>query len=98
LRSEPIDAQRALAIGLVSEVVPAEAVLRRSIEIAGQLADASPLALPAIKANLNDGESSSFADALDHEARRHSVLVASADATEAARAFTDKRSPQWSAR
>lgn len=95
LRSEPIDAQRALAIGLVSEVVPAATVLERSIEIAGQLADSSPLALPAIKANLNDGDSSSFAEALDHEARRHSQLVASGDATEAANAFTDKRPPLW---
>lgn len=96
LRSQPINAQWALEIGLVSEVVPAETLMSRTLEIAASLADASPLALPFIKANLNDADSCTFAEALDLEARRHSELVATADASEAAIAFTEKRAPRWS--
>ena len=95
LRSEPINAERALEIGLVSEVVKADELLQRALEIAGELADASPLALPMIKANLNDADTIGFSEALDREAQRHSSLVATQDASEAAEAFSQKRPPQW---
>lgn len=98
LRSRPIDAEEALRIGLVSGVEEPGSLLPRVIEIARDLAEAAPLALPLIKRNLNDADEIGFAEALDREAERHSTLVATDDGTEAALAFSEKRKPRWSGR
>ncbi|AUM75755.1 enoyl-CoA hydratase/isomerase family protein [Paracoccus jeotgali] len=95
LRSKPITAQEALDMGLVSGIEEPDVLLDAVLEIARDLAAAAPLALPLIKQNLNDADEISFAEALDREARRHSSMVATADGTEAARAFTEKRQPKW---
>jgi 2-(1,2-epoxy-1,2-dihydrophenyl)acetyl-CoA isomerase len=98
LRSQPISAQQALDIGLVSGIHEPGALMEAVLEVARDLAAAAPLALPLIKQNLNDADEIGFAEALDREARRHSALVATADGTEAARAFSEKRQPKWSGR
>ena len=96
LRSKPITAQEALDIGLVSGIHEPDDLMAAVLEVARDLAAAAPLALPLIKQNLNDADEISFTEALDREARRHSAMVATADGTEAARAFTEKRAPNWS--
>ncbi|KKB84436.1 hypothetical protein VW29_10835 [Devosia limi DSM 17137] len=96
LRSQPIDAVRALEIGLVSGIEDGEQLLPAVLAIASDIANAAPLAVPLIKRNLNDADEIGFAEALDREAARHSLLVASDDGTEAALAFTEKRQPNWS--
>lgn len=95
LRSTPITAQQALDMGLISGIEDADALLPAVLEIARDLAGAAPLALPLIKRNLNDADEIGFAEALDREARRHSRMVATEDGIEAARAFTEKRAPNW---
>lgn len=98
LRSKPVTAQEALEMGLISSVEEPDNLLPTVLDIARDLAAAAPLALPLIKQNLNDADEIGFAEALDREARRHSALVATADGAEAARAFTEKRQPNWSGR
>ena len=83
-------------MGLVSGIEDPEALLPAVYDIARDLAEAAPLALPLIKQNLNDADEISFAEALDREAIRHSAMVATQDGTEAANAFTEKRTPNWS--
>lgn len=95
LRSQPIDAAQALEMGLISGIEEADALLPAVIEIAKDLAAASPLALPLIKRNLNDADEIGFAEALDREAARHSAMAGTKDGTEAALAFTEKRKPNW---
>lgn len=97
LRSRPITAAEALEMGLVSGVHEPEDLLDAVVEVARDLAAAAPLALPLIKQNLNDADEIGFAEALDREAHRHSTLVATADGTEAALAFSEKRQPNWKA-
>lgn len=96
LRSKPISAQQALEMGLVCGIEEPANLLPAVLDVARDLAAAAPLALPLIKQNLNDADEIGFAEALDREARRHSALVATADGAEAARAFTEKRQPNWS--
>lgn len=96
LRSKPITAAEALEIGLVSSIHEPDAFMDAVMDAARDLAAAAPLALPLIKQNLNDADEIGFAEALDREARRHSAMVATADGTEAALAFSEKRLPNWS--
>ncbi|MGB0913273.1 MAG: enoyl-CoA hydratase/isomerase family protein [Phaeobacter italicus] len=98
LRSKPITASEALDMGLVSGIEDPDALLAAVHEIARDLAEAAPLALPLIKRNLNDADEISFSDALDREAARHSAMAATDDGTEAAKAFSEKRKPNWSAK
>jgi len=64
---EPIDAQEALRIGLVHEVVAAENLMKRAIELANVLASRAPYAVRAAKQLLNKALDVDLATALDFE-------------------------------
>lgn len=88
-----IDAQEALRIGLVDEVVPAEELMPRAKQMAKELAERPPLALKIAKSCVNLGLQMDLAAALDYEAKCASILVASEDRIEGMRAFLEKRKP-----
>lgn len=98
LRPQKFDAATALKIGLVERVVPRDALLQESAALAAELATMAPLALRAMKANLKDAEQLRLADYLDLEAARHARCVGSADAEEAARAYLERRPPNFTGR
>ncbi|MCW2793521.1 MAG: Enoyl-CoA hydratase, partial [Nocardioides sp.] len=98
LLNPKIRADRALEIGLVSEVVPDALFRERTLELATQLAAQAPLAMAGIKANLNDAETATFSELLDAEAHRQATTTASQDCAEAAAAFLAKRAPVFSGR
>ncbi|MDA3626351.1 enoyl-CoA hydratase [Saccharopolyspora sp. WRP15-2] len=98
LVSEPFDAAEAERIGLVSRVFDADRLLPEVFGIAGKIATAAPLAVSRIKQNLVDSEFADFGRSLDLEARRHTECVESDDGREAARAFVEKRVPQFTGR
>jgi len=83
---EPVDAEEALRIGLVDEVVPAEADLDAALERwFGKFVHCAPQAVIRIKrAVLNDDESHQFA-----------LCLSSPDAREGMRAFLEKRPASW---
>ncbi|MEO3825822.1 enoyl-CoA hydratase [Actinomadura sp. B10D3] len=94
LLSDRIDADTALAWGLVSEVTgDDEALWARAAELAGRLAAGPSGALRAVKANVNDAEEVTFAEALEREAARHIAASRTEEAAEATRAFLEKRPP-----
>ena len=95
---EKIRAPEALEIGLVSRVFAAESFATEIDAIAQRLAGSAPLALRGIKENFKDAETLGFADYVPVESKRHSGLMASADAREAARAFLEKRDPVFEGR
>ena len=66
-------------------------MLEDVLATAAKAAAGPPLALRRIKANLNDADSVSWAEALDGEADRHGRLSFSEDHVEAAKAFMEKR-------
>jgi enoyl-CoA hydratase/carnithine racemase len=92
LLGQPVDAARALGMGLVHRVVARDQVERAADEWARPLAGHSPLALRAMKATVlraRGGEGSPHADldALARQARR------SADAKEGIQAMLERRRP-----
>jgi 2-(1,2-epoxy-1,2-dihydrophenyl)acetyl-CoA isomerase len=93
LLSERFGSEEARQIGLVTRSFPGDAFMTAVMEVAGKLASAPPVALVAVKANLNDSGWTSFSQHLDLEAERHIRCGLTDDAQEAARAFIEKRTP-----
>ncbi len=94
-RSERLDARRAQAVGLVSEVVPDADLLSRATELANVVALNSPQAIRHSLQALWEGLDMGLDDALAN-AWRHIVEHRShPDAREGGRAFLEKRPAQW---
>jgi enoyl-CoA hydratase/carnithine racemase len=77
LTGEPIDAERALAWGLVSEVVQRGAVLSRAQEIAKIVASRAPIAAETAKLNLRASLSMPLDKAIEYERDLQTRLVPS---------------------
>jgi enoyl-CoA hydratase/carnithine racemase len=88
---EKVDAIRCEQIGLVNRVVPDERLQEEAFALAKSLAEGPPLALQAIKDNLDDALTVDFDTARDREAERLIPLTTSADHKEAVQAFIEKR-------
>ncbi|MCA9511954.1 MAG: enoyl-CoA hydratase-related protein [Myxococcota bacterium] len=93
-----LDAQDAKRMGIVAEVFGADELGERVDERAARLAALPPLALAAIKRNLADSASLSFAESLEREASAQTELAATRDFGEAMRAFFEKRAPRFEGR
>jgi enoyl-CoA hydratase len=91
-----IDAARALAIGLVNDVLPsADAALQGAREIAVEIAENSPLVVRGIKQALAGNEGQTVEQALDKAAQWNAAYLISDDLTEAITAFVEKRKPDF---
>ncbi len=97
LTGRAIDAQRAFQLGLVNRVVSRGHALEEAIALAQEIAANAPLAVRASKRllrfSLETGDESAVWSMNYHLA---GDVLASADAKEGARAFAEKRQPQWS--
>jgi enoyl-CoA hydratase len=94
LTGDLVDAERALQLGLVNEVVPFDSVLDAAIALAERIAANGPLALAAIKRLVRTSVASLDAAWALHEELQPEIFN-SADATEGATAFIEKRDPVW---
>ena len=93
-----IDASQALALGLVNEVVPAGKALERALELAERLAALPPLAVALAKQAVDVMAESSSTAGILIERLAYGMLAQTADAAEAAKAFTEKREPRFRGR
>lgn len=93
-----IDAPRALEIGLVNRVVPAQELGRVTRALAERIAAGPPAALRMAKDLVNRAAASDLADALDREAAAQAIAITSEDHQEGLRAFFEKRPPRFEGR
>jgi len=98
LTGRTIDAAEALRIGLVSAVYPADELLGRALESAGDLAKKSPVALSAAKDAANRALQGDLGTGLSYEAILFAALFATEDQAEGMRAFAEKREPRFQGR
>jgi 2-(1,2-epoxy-1,2-dihydrophenyl)acetyl-CoA isomerase len=93
-----LDAQQALSLGLVNRVVPDARLEEETMALASRLARGPRVAFRYMKRNMNAAESASLKEMLDLEAWHHTRTGMTEDHREAARAFVEKREPQFKGR
>jgi enoyl-CoA hydratase/carnithine racemase len=94
-RHERLDAKRALELGLVSEVLPRDALLPRALELAGLIARNSPAALERSLRALWQGLDRGLSEALAAAWEEVVAHRAHPDAREGGKAFLERRDPSW---
>jgi 2-(1,2-epoxy-1,2-dihydrophenyl)acetyl-CoA isomerase len=95
LTSPVLTAREALALGMVTRVVPDAEVDAAAHELAMSLAQGPTVTLGYIKKNINNAEHLSLEACFDAEAMHHSRCSDTADHKEAASAFVEKRKPSF---
>ena len=98
LMGDPIDAERALAIGLVTRLVAKEELIREARRMADHLARFAPFVPRTMKAMVHFGMEASLAGALMLEKYAQGALVQTDDKQEGISAFLEKREPQFKGR
>ncbi|MGD8415629.1 MAG: enoyl-CoA hydratase-related protein [Pseudomonadales bacterium] len=95
---EVIDAQRALALGLVSEVVEPDALMDSAMVLARKIAANPPLAVRAIKAGLRRTLDPDWRDVGSWAIEQIQTLRQTEDSKESVRSFLEKREPKFTGR
>jgi enoyl-CoA hydratase len=95
LTGEPIDAERAYAVGLVNELAEPGGALAVATALAEQLAAGAPLALAAGKRLIDSGLPMDLDAAIGYEREVVSVLFSSRDRVEGLAAFRERRPPDF---
>lgn len=95
LSGEFIDADTALAAGLVSDLVQPELTLEKAQQLAQVIAARSPLALRQAKEALRQAFETPLGSGLEFERKAFVMLAGSEDRREGIDAFLEKRSPEF---
>lgn len=95
LVAEPIGAQRALEIGLVQRVVPAERLLTEATSLAQRVLKGGPEAVRGTKQMLNELRHVPPGELTAHLVKLHHAARESEEAREGLVAFLEKRATRW---
>jgi enoyl-CoA hydratase len=98
LLAAPIDAARALELGIVNRVVAAAELEAETMKLAAQLAQAAPLALRGILDAVNVGGECGIEEGLQYETAQFGLMFSTDDMREGTRAFLERRKPVFSGR
>ena len=95
LLGAPIDAARALQLGIVNKVVPAVELETETMKLATQLAKAAPLALRGILDCVVHGGECALPEGLEFEAAQFGFVFATEDMREGTGAFLERRPAEF---
>ncbi len=91
LTADTINAQQALEIGLVSKVVPADALMDTAMELANKIASKAQVAVRAAKQAVRFGLECDMATAATYEALAFGTCFGTEDQKDAMKAFVEKK-------
>ncbi|MCK4970692.1 MAG: enoyl-CoA hydratase/isomerase family protein [Thermoplasmata archaeon] len=90
-----VEAEEALAIGLVNRIAPKGKLMETTIEVAEQIIRNGPIAITQAKYVINRGLELPLEEALQLESDGYEVTIPTKDRVEALEAFKEKRKPQF---
>jgi enoyl-CoA hydratase len=95
LGGAPVDAARALQLGIVNRVVAAAELEAETMKLAAQLAAAAPLALRGILDCIATGAEIGLDEALEYESAQFGLIFSTDDMREGTTAFLERRKPEF---
>ena len=95
LTGAPIDATRALQLGIVNRVVQAAELEAETMKLAEQLANAAPLALRGMIDCINIGGECGLEEGLEYESAQFGLVFSTQDMREGTAAFLERRKPTF---
>lgn len=95
LTGDMIDAKTACEWGLVAKVVPSQALLQETFELAKTISDRAPVAVRLAKEAVNKSYEMTLKDGMDFERRNFYLTFSSQDQKEGMKAFLEKRNPEY---
>jgi len=98
LTGDIIDAERALALGLVNRVVPAGEAVAAALELAERIARNAPLSVRASKLAVRRSPGLEEPEGWELQRRLLADVMATEDSREGVAAFNEKRPPDWRGR
>lgn len=91
------DAEEALRIGLLNQIVPQEELLNRARGLAEQLMENSPTSLTYTKRLLTDHARAELDSQIEAAVRENAAIRSTPDFREGVTSFLEKRKPKWTA-
>ncbi len=98
LTGDTFDAARALALGLVSRVIPPEELMPQALDLAARISANPSRTVRLTKRLLRESDSVSLASSLEMAAAYQALAHYTSDHDEAVRAFLEKRKPMFTGR
>jgi methylglutaconyl-CoA hydratase len=90
-----VDAAEAFRLGLVTQIVPAEDLLKRAHEVAAKFLEASPTSLRRTKRLLLQYNEKEVAQEIEMATQENAAIRATDDFREGLASFLEKRHPKW---
>jgi enoyl-CoA hydratase/carnithine racemase len=95
LTSEPIDASRALALGMINRVVPHDQLLAEALTMATKIAKSGPQAILNSKRLLRGAYARATETIWQLNSELAVITMDSSEAAEGMAAFVERREPRW---